>query len=103
MLKRHPQIYMPDLKEPRFFAGDLRDLFEPSSSGARPETLEEYLSLFDAAGEDQRVGEASPSYLRSETAASAIADVQPAARIIAILREPASFVRSLHFQLVQNH
>jgi hypothetical protein len=103
MLRRHPQIYMPDLKEPRFFASDLRPLFEASGSARLPETLEDYLSLFDAAKPEQRVGEASPSYLRSATAARAISDVQPAARIIAILREPASFVRSLHFQLVQEH
>ena len=37
----------------------------------------------------QRLGEASPSYLKSRTAAAAIAQVQPEARIIAILREPA--------------
>jgi hypothetical protein len=67
-----------------------------------PETLEEYLSLFDAALPRQRVGEASPSYLRSRIAARAIAEVQPDARIIAILREPASFVRSLHLQLLQD-
>jgi len=24
MLRQHPQIYMPDLKEPEFFAADLR-------------------------------------------------------------------------------
>jgi len=41
---------------------------------------------------DQRVGEASPSYLRSATAAAEIAALQPAARCIAILREPAGFV-----------
>jgi hypothetical protein len=103
MLRQHPQIYMPDLKEPRFFASDLRPLFEPSSSGRLPHTLDEYLSLFDAAKPEQRVGEASPSYLRSRTAAGAIAAVQPGARIIAILREPASFVRSLHLQLVRDH
>jgi Sulfotransferase family len=102
MLRRHPQIYMPDIKEPRFFASDLRALLQPAP-GLLPETLEEYLSLFDAAKPGQRVGEASPSYLRSRAAASAIADVQPAARIIAILREPASFVRSLHLQMIQEH
>jgi Sulfotransferase family len=103
MLRRHPQIYMPSLKEPRFFAGDLRFQFEPVESNVRPRTLDDYLSLFDAARPDQRTGEASPSYLRSQTAARAIHDVQPGARIIAILREPASFVRSLHLQLVQEH
>jgi hypothetical protein len=101
MLRRHPQIFMPALKEPRFFATDLRFRFEPAASGRLPQTLEEYLTLFEGATPEQRVGEASPSYLTSHTAASAIAAVQPAARCIAILREPASFVRSLHLQLVQ--
>ncbi len=103
MLRRHPQIYMPDCKEPRFFASDLQPFFQPQASGVSPQTFDEYLSLFEAASPEQRVGEASPSYLRSATAAKAIADVQPAARIIAILREPASFVRSFHLELVQNH
>jgi len=103
MLRRHPQIYMPDVKEPRFFAGDLRFQFEAKQTGYLPSTYEEYLSLFEAATPEQRVGEASPSYLKSRTAAQSIADVQPAARIIAILREPASFVRSLQMQLLQEH
>ena len=51
---------------------------------------------------DQLIGEASPSYLRSHTAAARIAEVQPDARIIAILREPASFLRSVHLQFVQS-
>jgi hypothetical protein len=103
MLRRHPQIFMPDLKEPRFFAGDLRPQFEPRSHGIAPTTWDDYLALFEAARPEQRVGEASPAYLRSSVAAEAIAAVQPAARSIAILREPASFVRSLHLQLVQEH
>jgi hypothetical protein len=102
ILKRHQQIYLPDLKEPLFLAGDLRSRFLPARGGDLPETLENYLSLFAAARPDQRVGEASSSYLWSASAAREIADLQPAARIIAILREPASFLRSLHLQLVQN-
>lgn len=102
MLKRHPQIYMPDLKEPKFFASDMPARFEPPSTRVLPATLEEYLALFDAAAPAQRMGEASPSYLTSHAAAAQIARVQPAARIIAILREPASFIRSLHLQLVQS-
>src|SRR5947209_11805392 len=102
MLRRHPQIYMPDIKEPRYFASDLKGLLRPAP-GTVPDTLEDYLSLFEAAAPEQIVGEASPSSLRSQTAAGAIAEVQPAARIIAILREPASFVRSLHLHLLQEH
>ena len=102
MLRRHPQIFMPTLKEPRFFGSDLHGLAN-APAGTRPETLDEYLALFEDAEPQQRVGEASPSYLRSRTAAAEIAALQPAARCIAILREPASFVRSMHLQLVQEH
>lgn len=112
MLRRHPQIYMPDYlrgagKEPWFFS---RDNPQPQTSGQRstaftgrrPMSMDEYLSLFTDAKPDQCVGEASTSYLWSHTAAARIAQAQPAARIIAILREPASFLRSLHLQLLQN-
>jgi hypothetical protein len=112
MLRRHPQIYMPEMKEPEFFGRDLsRRRESPGGSpqsrktfaGSRPHTFEEYLSLFVPAAPEQQVGEASPSYLSSSAAAAQIAEVQPAARIVAILREPASFLRSLHLQMVQNH
>lgn len=106
MLRSHPQIYMSELKEPLFFASDLRpDLHAGTPDLHRPRFLpasfEEYLSLFAAASPEQRVGEASSSYLRSRRAAEAIAAAQPAARIIAILREPASLLRSLHLQRLQ--
>ena len=103
MLRRHPQIHMPDAKEPWYFSTDMRSRFQPRRAGAAPETLEEYLALFADARPDQQVGEASSSYLWSHTAAREIAKVQPDARIIAILREPASFLRSLHLQLLQTH
>jgi hypothetical protein len=99
MLRERPQIYLPKLKEPRFLASDM----QPRPGHARgpqelgyPQTLEEYLALFAQAKPEQRVGEASAFYLWSETAASSIAELSPQARIIAILREPASFLRSLH-------
>src|SRR5665213_738712 len=103
MLRGHPQIFMPTLKEPKFFASDLPARLEPPVAGRLPATLEEYLALFAPAAPEQRAGEASPSYLRSHTAAGLIAELQPDARIIAIFREPASFVRSMHLQLVQSH
>ncbi|MGA2319345.1 MAG: sulfotransferase [Solirubrobacteraceae bacterium] len=113
MLRRHPQIFMPEYKggagkEPWYFA---RENPHPQSAGERDisftgrkfVSLEDYLSLFDAAAPGQRIGEASSSYLWSSTAAQRIAAARPDARIIAIIREPASFLRSLHLQLLQNH
>ena len=102
MLSRHPQIYMPELKEPMFFAPELRSRFGPGREPRRPHTLDGYLSLFAAANADQRIGEATPDYIRSNVAASRIASVQADARIIVILREPASFLRSFHLQMLQN-
>jgi hypothetical protein len=103
MLKRHPQIYMPDLKEPRFFATDLRTRVPRRAGGIFPRTLDDYVAIFASARPEQLVGEASPQYIRSEVAASRIAEEQPSARIVVILREPVSFVRSLHLLRVKSN
>jgi hypothetical protein len=103
MLRRHPQVFMPDLKEPWFFADDMRPRFQPLRSPPPVETLDHYLSLFNGAAQGQLVGEASSTYLWSTEAAGRIAQSRPDARIIAILREPASFLRSLHLEFLQNH
>jgi Sulfotransferase family len=108
MLRQHPQIYLPDLKEPQFLASDApaRPIYYaralPGSADRRPRpierprTMEAYLDLFSAAEPWQRAGESSTFYLLSRDAAMRIAELQPQARIIAILREPVSFLRSLH-------
>jgi len=102
ILRRHPQIYMPACKEPWFFASELHVRTPPRPEGT-PVTLAEYLSLFAAARPEQRLGEASAEYLWSRTAADAIAEVDPGARIVALLREPASFLHSLHLQFLETY
>src|SRR5271166_3719156 len=104
MLRLQPQVYMSDVKEPSFFVPELaRRRFRRRKPATDEEKLEKYLSLFAPARPDQPAGEATPSYLWSRTAAARIAEMQPDARIIAILREPASFLRSLHLQFLQSH
>lgn len=103
ILKSHPQIYMPDVKEPRFFAND-QGTFAKAGVAVPPwRTPAGYLALFEPASPGQKAGEASPQYIRSPTAAQEIAAMQPEARIIAILREPVSFVRSYHLQCVRSN
>jgi len=104
MLLSHPQIHMP-VKEPRYFAPDRRTRYwRPASSRRKHPTTEDgYVALFAGARPGQRVGEASPTYLRSALAARNIAAVRPDARIIAILREPASLLRSVHLQALRNY
>ncbi|MGH9894721.1 MAG: sulfotransferase family protein [bacterium] len=93
MLGAHPQIFMP-VKEPRFFSPDVKP---------RTRSLQEYLDLFAGVAPGQVIGEADPHSLTSRVAPSAIAAHNPAARIIALFREPASFLQSLHLQQLRSH
>jgi hypothetical protein len=103
MLSSHPQIYFPAHKETQFLARDPDDRVAPGKRRptTRPLSLDSYLSLFDAAGAEQRAGEASTGYLRTPAAAARIAALSPDARIVAMFRDPASFLRSFHLQLLQ--
>jgi hypothetical protein len=104
MLSQHPRIFMPAVKEPRYFATDLRSRFAQAEAPAgRPTTLAGYMALYAAAQPEQLAGDASATYLRSQEAAAGIAEVQPGARIVAVFREPASYLRSFHLQLLQSN
>ena len=100
LLRTHPEIYMPPRKEPWFFAEELHEFTPPRPEGV-PSTVAEYATWFTEARSGEKIGEASPFYLWSTSAAANIATVLPDARIIAILREPASFLYSLHLQLLE--
>jgi hypothetical protein len=103
MLQAHPQIYMPAIKETQFLSRALHYREQPHAAPAtvRPQTLDAYLSLFAPAAPEQSAGEASTDYLRTLATAPRIAALQPEARIVAIFREPVSFLSSLHLQLLQ--
>src|SRR6201992_573398 len=102
MLQEHPQIFMPAEKEPRFLIPELRARPRNGRVPKRPTTFEGYFSLFAGAGPDQLAGEASPPYLRYPDVAPTIAEIRPDAKIIALLREPADFLRSFHGQMLHN-
>ena len=93
-LRPHPGIFMPEIKEPHFFARDL-------GTYPRIKTMEDYLALFAPAAEGHRqAGEASVYYLRSSVAIPAIREFNPEARLIAMFRNPVDMVYSLHSQLL---
>jgi Sulfotransferase domain len=91
-LRQHPGLFLPDRKDVPFFGGDL-DYRRQRPSPA------EYLAQFDAAGEDALAGDACTSYLQSRRAAAEIAEFEPAARIVIMLREPVAAMRSMHGHL----
>lgn len=105
-LDQHPGLFMCRPKEPNHFCpawshdGDAA-VGVPQSAFQR-RTDEAYLALFDGAAPGQRCGEASAAYLYSEEAAARIHAFDPEARVIMIFREPVSFLRSYHLQLLKN-
>jgi hypothetical protein len=100
-LKGHPDIFMSPAKEPRYFD-------QAEEVGGRhdrdfiyPDDEQRYLKLFAGATDEKRVGEATPGYIYSETAATRIKAFQPDARFIIMVRDPIQMIQSLHSQLVE--
>ncbi len=93
-LRPHPNIFLPRIKEPHFFATDM-------GTYPRIKTLQEYTEIF-ATSTDRHlsVGEASVYYLRSSVAIPNIRQFNRDARIIAMFRNPVEMVYSLHSQLL---
>jgi len=103
MLAQHPEIYMSPVKEPLFFSKDIIeqiDAFYKGKQFAPYRELTDYLSLFAAAKDEKILGESTTQYLYSKVAAQEIFKFNPQARILMILREPVSFLHSLHSQLL---
>jgi Sulfotransferase family len=103
MLAEHPRIFMPIYKETQFLSRGPRLLAEYAKKREprRPQTLEAYLSLFEQAAPQLCAGEGSTEYLRTFAAAANVFELCPRGRIVAAFREPASFLRSLHLQLLE--
>lgn len=98
-LSRHPAVRMSTPKEPNFLAPDLGRLFQPPRAPRLPADLAEYRALFAGVGDHQICGEASAFYLSSRVAATLMRAHNPDAKVIAVFREPASFLHSLFLQL----
>jgi sulfotransferase family protein len=93
-LRQHPNVFMPKVKEPHFFATDLA----PYPSFKK---LDDYTRLFaESTDEHLSVGEASVYYLRSSVAIANISKYRPDAKLIAMFRNPVEMVYSLHSQLL---
>lgn len=93
-LKQHPQIYMSQEKEPKFFAleGEKLDFRGPHDQENINRTaitdIEAYRKLFQGVSTEIAIGEASPLYLYSPKAPNSIKSYIPNVKLIAILRNP---------------
>jgi hypothetical protein len=88
-------------KEPVYFATDLiaeSDALYGARKFFEYRTEQDYESVFSHCRSGQLRGEASTPYLLSKVAAANIHAVNPDAKIVVMLREPVSFMRSLHME-----
>ncbi|PPC79322.1 sulfotransferase [Pokkaliibacter plantistimulans] len=86
MLRQHPQIFMPDIKEPSHFCSYFQVVKDPVS----------YFQLFNPVEGQTAIGEASHVYLSNPESAPVIHTLFPKARFILILRSPTERAYSLY-------
>lgn len=98
-LNLHPDISVSTPKEPGYFASDLMqesDRFHGRKLYFQTRTPQQYEDIFDPSAK-LRV-DASTAYIYSNCAAEAIYQHNPKAKIIICIRDPVSFLISLHQQ-----
>ena len=88
-LKLHPDVFMPDIKEPSFFV-----------DGWGISDWHWYLSLFEPGRGKKAVGEASVAYLESPESVQLIWEKLPTIKIIILLRNPVERALSLYSWMV---
>jgi hypothetical protein len=95
-LDQHPEIYICPEKGTNYFGYEDARAWTWHDEGEPPllrhfrvRTLAEYEAAFAGATDEIAVGEVSPQYFRSPTAARRIHDLIPHAKLVASLRNPA--------------
>ena len=98
-LSRHPGLYLPEIKEPKFFLTD----GPPPARGGPGDAItyrehvwqrDKYEALFDGARPGTLRGEATPLYLYDSAAMRRIRGLIPDARLIVIIRDPVERAHS---------
>lgn len=107
-LRQHPQIFLPALKEPRFFSHNPGKPAAPSSPFSFGETRhpirtwEQYRALFAPVTTEKAIGEASPCYLNNPYAPIRIRESLPGVRLVASLRDPVDRAYSGYLMAVRS-
>jgi hypothetical protein len=98
-LKKHPQVFLPDVKEPAYFVSSP----PPPAVAHRFCTgnLEAYRRLYLRANGHKAVGDASVGYLWDRNVAGRIHAVSPEARIVIMLRDPVERAYSQYLRALR--
>jgi hypothetical protein len=100
-LASHPQVFVPDVKEPMFFfwhGCDVEYRFFGAPPIAHPyhRDLAAYQRMLDRGRIDLAIGEGSVHYLASERATRNLASLVPDVRVLVLLRDPVERALSHH-------
>lgn len=98
-LGEHQNVFVSNPKEPFYWCSD----FPNSKPLHKMTSLENYLGLFEAAGDHHAaIGEGSTTYMQSRVAIQSIMEFNPKARFIAMLRNPIDVAYGMHGELVRH-
>jgi hypothetical protein len=104
-LAQHPEVHMAPVKEPNYFAIDNGTTDLPLTAEATVTMvstsvadLEGYRQLFRGSATAKAIGEVSPSYLYSRSAATRISAALPEVQILALLRDPVDRAYSAYIR-----
>ena len=95
-LKDHPDVFMPEQKEPHYFVPHLSDRY------CRIRNEKDYLDLFAEAKDNKICGEASVLYSFYPQSIKRILTFNKDAKIIYMIRNPVDMAVSYHRQLLNN-
>ncbi|MCV9385021.1 sulfotransferase family protein [Reichenbachiella ulvae] len=106
-LNQHPDIYLPAIKEPNFFAyekhhaEDFNDQETIDHFNNSITDWDSYLQLFKDAANDQVIGEISNTYLCMSESLANIKNHLPDTKLIAVIRQPAERIYSRYMHLLR--
>lgn len=112
LLKQHPDIFLPDFKEPLYFISDIIKNISNKDIGFKNEgfkdklihSYDDYIKLFEVVDNEKAIGEASASYLYyAQSSIPLIKDKLGDPKIIIILRNPVNKIFSQYKHLQREH
>ncbi len=90
-LNRHPDVFIPAIKEPSFFASSFQWVKDPAR----------YVSLYEPAGVAGAVGDASHVYLEDPESPRILQAFFPDARFVLVFRHPVDRALGLYAHMVE--
>jgi hypothetical protein len=100
MLRRHPDLFLPELKEIHYFNEEAPEAHNvPNPRSRRP--IEWYLSYFSDAEPRRVCGEITPSYLWSRSAPRRIHAFDPSMKLFVSFRDPVDRLFSVYLFGIQ--